>query len=355
MTVEVGVLALQGDFEAHAAVLRALGAIVREVRRPQALAGLRGLVLPGGESTALLRLMEGDPWPDGLRGLHARGGALLGTCAGAILLARSVVPPQPSLGLLDAAVERNAYGRQLDSFESPVEASPPYGPLRGTFIRAPRFREVGPQVEVVGTLRGEPVLLRQGSVLAATFHPELEGPNGVHRTFLRIASGELVSEPPDYEITTDPARLDVDVIHGFLTESYWARGIPREVVERSLQNSLCFGVYHQGAQVGFARVISDRATFAYVADVFIVQAHRGRGAAKQLMACIKSHPDLQRLRRWSLGTRDAHGLYRQFGFRELADPSLWMEIYAPDVYSVSIRLRQSAATGCRDRSRSVPP
>jgi pyridoxal 5'-phosphate synthase pdxT subunit len=337
--VEVGVLALQGDFEAHAAVLRALGATVREVRRPQALAGLAGLVLPGGESTALLRLMEGDPWQDAVRVLHGRGGALLGTCAGAILLARSVVPPQDSLGLLDAEVERNAYGRQVDSFEGAVHAVPPYGPLRGTFIRAPRFRAVGPAVEVAGTLRGAPVLLRQGRVLAAAFHPELEGPNGVHRTFLRLAAGEPVSRsgpskpsPADYEISTDPARLDLDVIHSFLSECYWARGIPRGVVERSVRHSLCFGVYHLGRQVGLARVISDLATYAYIADVFILEAHRGLGLSKRLLATIRAHPDLQGLRRWFLGTRDAHGLYRQFGFTEPAEPGLWMEIHDREAY-----------------------
>ncbi len=337
MSTEVGVLALQGDFAAHAAVLRALGARVREVRRPQALAGLGGLVLPGGESTALLKLMDGAAWAEAIGELHGGGGALLGTCAGAILLARSVMPAQASLGLLDADVERNAYGRQVDSFEAAVEAAPPYGPLRGTFIRAPRFRAPGPRVEVVGTLRGDPVLLRQGRVLAAAFHPELEGPNGVHRVFLTLAAGGTVAADdgagePEYEMSTDPARLDPDVVHAFLTSSYWARGIPRDVVERSLRHSLCFGVYHRGRQVGLARVVSDRATYAYVADVFILEGHRGRGLGKRLMARIKDHPDLQCLRRWSLGTRDAHGLYREFGFREPADPSLWMEIHDPDVY-----------------------
>lgn len=338
MSAEVGVLALQGDFEAHALVLRALGAAVREVRRPQALAGLAGLVLPGGESTSLLRLMEGEPWADAIRALYGRGGALLGTCAGAILLARAVVPQQPSLGLLDAEAERNAYGRQVDSFEGVVHAAAPYGPLRGTFIRAPRFRALGPGVEVAGTLRGAPVLLRQGRLLAASFHPELEGPNGVHRAFLRLAAGE---DPPpaegpaagEYEISTDPARLDVDVIHAFLAESYWASGIPREVVDRSVRHSLCFGVYHQGRQVGLARVITDRATYAYIADVFVLDAHRGRGLGKRLLATIRSHPELQGLRRWFLGTRDAHALYRQFGFTEPAEPGLWMEIHDGGAYA----------------------
>ena len=333
--MKAGVLALQGDYAAHAAVLRALGAETVEVRRPEALRGVQGLVIPGGESSALLRLMDAAAWAEEIAALQARGGAFLGTCAGAILLARAVVPAQRSLGLLDVEVERNAYGRQVDSFEAEVEAAPPYGPLRGTFIRAPRSRAGGPEAEIVGTLRGEPVLVRQGAVLAATFHPELEGPNGVHRTFLRLAARETVpAASEDYEIGTDPARLDLDVIHGFLSRSYWAAGIPRETVARSLRDSLCFGVYHKGAQAGFARVITDRATFAYVADVFVLPEHRGRGLGKRLMARIKAHPELQGLRRWALGTRDAHGLYRQFGFEAPADPSLWMEIHHKDAYRV---------------------
>ena len=132
-----------------------------------------------------------------------------------------------------------------------------------------------------------------------------------------------------FEVDTDPRRLDLAMIHGFLSTSYWARGIPRDVVERSIGGSLCFGVYDGPAQVGFARVISDRATFAYIADVFVVESHRGRGLAKWLMACIKGHPDLQGLRRWSLATRDAHGLYAQFGFTPLAKPENQMERRLP--------------------------
>lgn len=136
-----------------------------------------------------------------------------------------------------------------------------------------------------------------------------------------------------FEVDTDPRRLDLDVIHGFLSTSYWAGGIPRDVVERSIRGSLCFGVYDGPAQVGFARAISDRATFAYLADVFVLESHRGRGLAKWLMACIKGHPDLQGLRRWSLATRDAHGLYRQFGFGPPSDPSVGMEIVDRNVYA----------------------
>jgi 5'-phosphate synthase pdxT subunit len=180
----VGVLALQGDFAAHAAVLRRLGESVRDVRSWADLAGLRALVLPGGESTALLRLMDGAPWLDGLRSFHAEGGALLGTCAGAILLAREVQPPQPSLGLLDATVERNAYGRQTESFEAELDAPTFAAPVRGVFIRAPRLTATGPDVEVLARLQGEPVLVRQGRVFAATFHPEMAADDRLHRRWL---------------------------------------------------------------------------------------------------------------------------------------------------------------------------
>jgi len=180
----LGVLALQGDFAAHAAVLRGLGEEVVEVRRVADLQGLAGLAIPGGESTALLRLMRGEPWFDALRAFHARGGALFGTCAGAILLAARVEgPEQPSLGLLDVTVARNAFGRQVDSFETTLDAPALGRPLRGMFIRAPRITRVGPGVEVLARLGQEPVLVRQGRVLAATFHPEIAGETRVHELF----------------------------------------------------------------------------------------------------------------------------------------------------------------------------
>jgi GNAT superfamily N-acetyltransferase len=119
-----------------------------------------------------------------------------------------------------------------------------------------------------------------------------------------------------YTISTDTARLDLDLIHGYLTQSYWAAGIPRDIVERSLRQSLDFGVYEGDAQVGFARVVTDLATFAYLADVFVLEAHRGRGLSKWLLETILAHPDLQDVRRWHLVTRDAQGLYVQFGFVE---------------------------------------
>lgn len=179
-----GVLALQGDFGAHASVLRRLGGGVREVRRCADLEGLRALVLPGGESTALLRLMADEPWFDALRAFHAGGGALLGTCAGAILLARSVDPTQASLALIEATIARNGYGRQVESFEAKLDAPAFDDPLLGVFIRAPRFTALGPRVEVLARLDGEPVLVRQGRVLAATFHPEIVRDDRVHRLLL---------------------------------------------------------------------------------------------------------------------------------------------------------------------------
>jgi len=182
---EVGVLALQGGFAAHARILAQAGARAVEVRRVAELAGLEALVLPGGESTTLLNLMGDEPWFDALRAFHDRGGALFGTCAGAILLARRVLAPeQPSLGLLDVTVERNGYGRQVDSFEADVEVRGFAEPVRGVFIRAPRIRDAGPGVEVLAARNGEPVLVRQGRVLAATFHPELAGESRLHRLFL---------------------------------------------------------------------------------------------------------------------------------------------------------------------------
>jgi GNAT superfamily N-acetyltransferase len=136
-----------------------------------------------------------------------------------------------------------------------------------------------------------------------------------------------------YRISTDPSSLDLKKVHAFLAnESYWASGIPMPVFLKSVEKSLCFGVYHEGEQVGFARVISDYATFAYLADVFIVDEHRNQGCGKWLMECILGHPQLQGLRRWMLVTRDAHGLYTQYGFKPLADPDRLMEIADLDVY-----------------------
>jgi len=135
-----------------------------------------------------------------------------------------------------------------------------------------------------------------------------------------------------YKISTDRNRLDLALIHDFLANSYWAKGIPRKIVERAIKNSLCFGAYRDGKQVGFARVISDFATIAYLADVFVVPEHRGRGVSKLIMRAVTEHTDLQGLRRIVLVTKDAHGLYAQFGFKPLANPENFMTIHKPDIY-----------------------
>jgi GNAT superfamily N-acetyltransferase len=129
----------------------------------------------------------------------------------------------------------------------------------------------------------------------------------------------------DYVVSTDQARLDLDVIYGYLSRSYWAAGRPREIVARSLHGSLCFGLYHGERQVGLARVISDRATFAWLCDVFVLEEHRGEGLGVWLIETVLSHPELQGLRRFLLATRDAHELYTRFGFAPLAAPERWME------------------------------
>jgi GNAT superfamily N-acetyltransferase len=133
-------------------------------------------------------------------------------------------------------------------------------------------------------------------------------------------------------VSDDPSKIDLDAVHGYLSRSYWAEGISREVLARAVENSLCVGIYERGRQVGFARAVTDRATYAYLADVFILESHRGRGLSRLLMEFLVGHPDLQGLRRWGLVTRDAHGLYEKFGFRPLAAPERHMEIHDPEVY-----------------------
>jgi len=179
--VKIGVLAVQGNFREHAAMLRRLGAEVVEVRLPEELAGLDGLVIPGGESTAITRLIRLYGLEEALRRFE---GAMLGTCAGMILLDRR------HLGLVDLEVDRNAYGRQVASFEADLELAGESRPLRGVFIRAPRVSEVGPEVEVLASLDGEPVLLRQGRFLVASFHPELTDDTRVHERFLELVREE---------------------------------------------------------------------------------------------------------------------------------------------------------------------
>lgn len=136
----------------------------------------------------------------------------------------------------------------------------------------------------------------------------------------------------EFTITDRREDLDVETIHNFLRESYWAKGIPRVIVEKSIKNSLCFGLYHSSKQIGFGRVISDQATFAYLADVFVVPTYRGRGLGKWLVSCVLAHPKLQGLRRWLLATLDAHALYEQNGFVGLRNPEWFMEINDRNIY-----------------------
>jgi 5'-phosphate synthase pdxT subunit len=179
--MKIGVLAVQGNFREHAAMLRRLGAEPVEVRKPEEMHGLDGLVIPGGESTTFMHLMQ-------LYGLdeavQAFEGPMLGTCAGMIVLDRG------HLGAVDIEVDRNAYGRQVASFEADLELAGDSEPLRGIFIRAPRVREVGPVVEVLAELDGEPVLLREGRFIVASFHPELTEDTRVHQRFLDLVREE---------------------------------------------------------------------------------------------------------------------------------------------------------------------
>jgi len=179
--MEIGVLAVQGNFREHVAMLRKLGAEVREVRLPEQLEGLDGLVIPGGESTAITRLMRLYGLEEAIRTFAA---PVFGTCAGMILLDRA------HLGLVDVAVERNGYGRQVASFEADLVLAGNAEPLRGVFIRAPRVTEAGPEVEVLASHDGSPVLLRQGRFLVASFHPELTGDTRVHERFLELIREE---------------------------------------------------------------------------------------------------------------------------------------------------------------------
>jgi pyridoxal 5'-phosphate synthase pdxT subunit len=173
----IGVLAVQGNFREHAAMLRRLGAQAVEVRKPEQLEELDGLIVPGGESTAIARLVRLYGLEEAIRRFER---PVLGTCAGMILLDRR------HLGLLDLAVSRNAYGRQVASFEADLELAGEDEPLRGVFIRAPRVAEVGPEVEVLAELHGEPVLLREGRIIVASFHPELTDDTRVHERFLEL-------------------------------------------------------------------------------------------------------------------------------------------------------------------------
>jgi pyridoxal 5'-phosphate synthase pdxT subunit len=187
----IGVLAIQGDYQAHAEALSESGAEPIEVRKPDQLTGLHGLILPGGESTTVLRFLDRfhlfDPLAE-----FCRTKPVFGTCAGAILLAREVRnPAQRSLGVLDAVLERNAYGRQIDSAILTAPTELPGGPLEMVFIRAPRIVEVGSGVEVLARREGFPVLVRQGAIMAATFHPELAADRRVHRLFVETVTAAI--------------------------------------------------------------------------------------------------------------------------------------------------------------------
>jgi pyridoxal 5'-phosphate synthase pdxT subunit len=188
-SVKIGVVAIQGDFAAHAAMLRELGAETVEVRTVQDLEGCSGIVLPGGESTTQLQFLKEEGLFDAIRKFSRRGGAIFGTCAGAILLAAKVNnPPQESLGLLDMTVLRNGYGRQLasDVFFGPSTLKPQ--PLEMVFIRGPIIEEVGKDIAVLARHEGKPALVEKGNVLAATFHPELTDDTTVHEHFLQMAA-----------------------------------------------------------------------------------------------------------------------------------------------------------------------
>jgi pyridoxal 5'-phosphate synthase pdxT subunit len=190
----IGVLAIQGDFAAHARALEEAGADAVEVRKAAELEGLDGLILPGGESTTFLKFLERDGFLESLQRFVAQKPAF-GTCAGCILLARNVShPAQESLAVLDISVERNAYGRQIDSAIRTGETKLPGGPLEMVYIRAPRISSVGPDVEVMAERDGYPVLVRQGRLLAATFHPELSSDRRVHKLFVDMVR-EATCEP----------------------------------------------------------------------------------------------------------------------------------------------------------------
>ena len=181
---KVGVLALQGDFREHVRVLEAAGAVPLEIRTPAELADVAAMVIPGGESTTIGKLARAYDLVDPIRERATDGMPILGTCAGMIVLAERVIDGEPLLSLMDVTVRRNAYGRQVDSFEADVDVEGIEHPVRGVFIRAPWIEEIGSEVKVLSEHEGRPVVLEQGSLLAASFHPELIGETGLHEYFL---------------------------------------------------------------------------------------------------------------------------------------------------------------------------
>ena len=190
--MRIGLLAIQGDFAAHARALARVGVDAVEIRRSDELKRVDGLIIPGGESTTMWKFINEEKLATPIRDFAGAGNPIFGTCAGAILLAREVTnPDQDSLGLIDIAVERNAYGRQVDSFITEVETAFGGEPLEAVFIRAPRIRKTGPFVNVLATLGGEPVLVREGNILVATFHPELTIDSRAHRLLVEMASEKI--------------------------------------------------------------------------------------------------------------------------------------------------------------------
>ena len=190
--MKIGILAVQGDYEAHARMLARLGADFALVRTPEEAAQVDAMILPGGESTTMLKFLKEEGLDAALRSLHARGAPFFGTCAGAILLAREVrAPAQESLGFIDLAITRNAYGRQLSSEVRSAPSKLKSEPLEMVFIRAPWIEETGTGLEVLARDAGRPVLVRDGRILVATFHPELTEDPTVHEYFLKLASGHL--------------------------------------------------------------------------------------------------------------------------------------------------------------------
>ena len=199
----IGILGLQGDYQAHGKMLALLGVVSPVVKKPEQLDQVDGLIIPGGESTTLIKLMDAGGFWEALQAFAAAGKPLFGTCAGMILLAREVLnPAQRSLGLIDIRVERNSYGRQIDSFEGQGTFFPDGAerPLEMVFIRAPRILELGPGAQPLANCRGDCVMARQGTVLVASFHPELTGDLSVHRYFAELV-GQTVRET-----TTRPGR-----------------------------------------------------------------------------------------------------------------------------------------------------
>ncbi len=197
--VTIGVLALQGDFHLHRQALDRVGVASVEVRKPVELEGVAGLIMPGGESTTLLKIMDAWDFVPALEKFHASGRPIFGTCAGLILLARDVESPkQPSLGFIDITAERNAYGRQKESFETELTGDLGAGPrpIKAVFIRAPRIRRMGPAVTPLAEHRGECVMARQGSVLVAAFHPELTDDSTVHRYFVEMVKAARPAAAP---------------------------------------------------------------------------------------------------------------------------------------------------------------